>query len=70
MICRGSAEESVGFKVSKTAAILVVKCSEMSLMRDSAVVAFIFISSTVYTINVLSVHDNIGLNLFTLKIYI
>lgn len=45
------------------------KCSEMSLMRDSAVVAFRIyqLLKLFATINVLSVDDNIGLNLFTLK---
>lgn len=41
----------------------------MSLMRDSAVVAFRIyqLLKLFATINVLSVDDNIGLNLFTLK---
>lgn len=50
---------------------VVVDYCEMGLMKESAVVAFRSVSlrEPVYTVQVLSVNNNIGLNLFTLKKY-
>lgn len=52
-------------KVDSPASKLRVDYCEMSLMREFVAVKSISLRETVNTIHVLSVYENIGLNLFT-----
>lgn len=62
-----SESREAGDEISSRTCVVVFKCCEMSLMRDFAVVAFQIypFKCFYYILYVLSVNDNIGLNLFT-----